>query len=228
MVNVMISGADKSGALFRISTFLNRKGYGLKGHEIIESGSGTKLLKVSLDLPQVDRDLLSAELRKIDPDFGVVNVAIDSKQGTQSPGELLKDMAERFPDIAPLVRAYAEAVGTKNRDQELFEAGKKIGAFHYEKEWSFGTPLKMPVALRRTLAPALEKFGKVDATDKGISMPNSPFYGSGGQPSCCAFLTGFMQGFLDAGPSTHNTRVQKAACRAKGDLQCSYNVNYEQ
>jgi len=228
MVNVTISGADKSGALFRISTFLNRKGYGLKGHEIIESESGTKLLKLSLDLPQVDRDLLSVELKKIDPDFGVVNVAIDSKHATRSPSELLKDMTDQFPDIAPLVRAYAEAVGTKSREQELFEAGKKIGAFHYEKEWSFGTPLKMPVALRRTLVPALEKFGKVDATDKGVSMPNSPFYGGGGQLNCCAFLTGFMQGFLDAGPSTNNTRVQKLACRAKGDLQCSYNVNYEQ
>jgi hypothetical protein len=228
MVKVMISGADKSGALFRISTFLNRKDYGLKGHEFVESGSGTKLLKVSLDVPQVDKDLLSAELKKIDPDFGVVNISIDSKSATQSPSELLKDMADRFPDIAPLVRAYAEAVGAKSRDQELFEAGRKIGTFHYEKEWSFGTPLKMPVALRRTLVPALENFGKVDATDKSISMPNSPFYGGGGQLDCCAFLTGFMQGFLDAGPSTNNTRVQKVACRAKGDLQCSYNVNYEQ
>ena len=227
MVSVTISGANKSGALFRISTFLNRKGYGLKRHEIAESGSGTKLLKVTLDVPQVDKDLLSAELKKLDPEFGVVNIAIEGKRATQSPSELLKEMANRFPDIAELVRAYGEAVGAKSRDQELFEAGKKIGAFNYEKEWSFGTPLKMPVALRRTLVPALEKFGKVEASDNSISMPNSPFYGSGGQINCCAFLTGFMQGFLDAGPTTNNTRVQKVACRAKGDLQCACSVNYE-
>jgi len=229
MVTVTISGAGKSGALFRISTFLNRKGYGLKGHEIAESGSGAKLLKVSLELAQVDKDLLSTELKKLDADFGVVNVAIESKYAARSPSELLKDIADQFPAITALVSAYGEAVGAKSRDQELFEAGKKIGAFHYEKEWSFGTPLKMPVALRRTLVPALEQFGKVESNnDKSISMPNSPFVGGGGQINCCAFLTGFMQGFLDAGPSTKNSRVQKVACRAKGESQCAYHVNYEQ
>lgn len=227
MVTVTISGADKSGALFKISTFLNRKGYGLKGHEITESGSGAKLLKVSLDSPQVNKDQLSAELRKLDPEFGVVTVTAETKAAAQSPGEMLKQMVDKFPDIGAVVRAYAESVGAKARDQELFEAGRRIGAFQYEKEWSFGTPLKMPVALRRSLVPALEKFGKVDATDKGIAMLDSPFYGSGEQPNCCAFLTGFMQGFLDASPATSNTRVQKVACRAKGDLQCAYSVTYD-
>jgi hypothetical protein len=224
MITVTVCGADKSGALFRISTFLNRKGYGLQGHEIVESAAGEKLLKLSLDLPQLNKDQLSAELRGIDPEFGVVNVTLDSKGAPQSAPDLLEQMADRFPDISALVRAYAESCGAKSRDQDLFDAGKKIGAFHYEREWALGTPLKMPVAMRRTLVPAVERFGKVDATDTAVSMPSSPFYGSGGQVNCCAFLTGFMQGFLDANPATPNTRVQKVACRGKGDLQCVYNV----
>jgi len=90
------------------------------------------------------------------------------------------------------VQAYGESFGADTRDKELVEAGRKIGAFQYEKEWSFGSPLKMPVALRRTLVPALETFGKVDATDTELTLPDSPFCGTSKIP-CCEFLTGFMQ-----------------------------------
>jgi predicted hydrocarbon binding protein len=146
-------------------------------------------------------------------------------EGAQSGPDSIKEMATQFPDIAPLVQAYGDSFNSKTRDRELFEAGKKIGAFNYDKEWSFGSPLKMPVALRRTLVPALEKFGKVEATDTDITLPDSPFYSSD-KTSCCAFLTGFMQGFLDAGPFTKDTRVQEVTCRAKGALHCTYTVDY--
>ena len=74
--------------------------------------------------------------------------------------------------------------------------------------------------------PALEKLAKLEATDTSITLPDSPFWGGGSQVNCCEFLTGFMQGFLDAGPLTSDTRVQKAACRARGDSHCGYTVSY--
>jgi hypothetical protein len=163
---------------------------------------------------------LAAEIKSLSPDFSIVSV-----EGAQSAPSI-KEIAAQFPDIASLVQAYGESFAPETRDRELIEAGKKIGAFQYEKEWSFGSPLKMPVALRRTLIPALEPFGKVDATDTEVTLPESPFC-SKGKIACCEFLTGFMQGFLDAGPLTQNTRVQKAACRAKGDSQCGYTFIYD-
>jgi predicted hydrocarbon binding protein len=164
---------------------------------------------------------LAAELSGLSPDYKVVDV-----EGAQSGAVLIHEMAARFPDIASLVQAYGASFSSQTRDRELFEAGKKIGAFHYEKEWSFGSPLKMPVALRRSLVPALEKFGKVEATDTHVILPDSPFLGGGKQINCCHFLTGFIQGFLDAGPLTTNTHVQKAACRAKGHPHCTYTLKY--
>jgi len=222
MITITISGADKTGSLARISTLLVRKGFRLGAQQVAESGYGAKLVKISLDVSQVDKVKLAAELGGLNPDFRLVSV-----EGVQSGAPSIKEMAERFPDIAPLVRAYAESFSPETRDQELFQAGKKIGAFHYEKEWSFGSPLKMPVALRRTLVPALEKLAKVDATDTSITLPDSPLWGGGNQVNCCEFLTGFMQGFLEAGPLTNNARVQKTACRAKGDSQCTYAVSYD-
>jgi hypothetical protein len=84
----------------------------------------------------------------------------------------------------------------------------------------------MPAALRRALVPALEKFGKVAATDTQIELPQSPFCGNG-EINCGEFVTGFMQGFLDAGPLSMNTQVRKASCRATGDTHCTYHVAYD-
>jgi len=221
MVTITISGADKSGALARISTLLIRKGYLLKGQQVAESPTGAKLVKISLEGTEIDQDRLAAEISKLSLEYKVVGV-----EGAHSGAALIKDMAARFPDIASLVQAYGASFGSETRDRELFEAGKKIGAFHYEKEWSFGSPLRMPVALRRSLVPALEKFGKVDATDTHVILPDNPFRGGGKQINCCHFVTGFMQGFLDAGPLTANTLVHKAACKAKGDPHCTYTMKY--
>ena|SRR5713101_7098171 len=221
MLTITISGANKSGALARISTFFVRKGYPLKGQQLTESASGAKLVKISLDITQLDKAKLAAELRSLSPDFRVVSI-----EGARSSAPSIKEMAAQFPEFASLVQAYGESFGSESRDRELVEAGKKIGAFQYEKEWSFGSPLKMPVALRRTLVPALETLCKVDATDTDVTLSDSPFCGTG-KIACCEFLTGFMQGFLDAGPLTQNTRVQKAACRAKGDSRCAYKFSYD-
>src|SRR5437762_2361230 len=121
MVTITISGAEKSGALARIAAFLVRKGYPLKGQQITESASGAKLVKVTLDISHLDKAKFAAEMKSLSPDFRVVAV-----EGAQSAAPSIKDIAERFPDIASLVRAYGESFGSESRDRELAEAGKKI------------------------------------------------------------------------------------------------------
>jgi predicted hydrocarbon binding protein len=231
---ITISGADKAGSLARILGFLAHKGYAPKGQQIAELPSGSRLLKIRLDLAQVNKDALSAELQTLNPDFRVVSVAFEdaaasktAKAPALTAAALIKEMAAQFPDIAGLVRAYGGAFDLTARGPALFEAGKKLGGFHYRKEWSFGSPLRMPLALRRALVPALEKFGKAEATDTQVALPASPFCDAGEQVNCCEFVTGFMQGFLDAGPLSTNATVQKTACRASGDTHCTYTVAYE-
>jgi predicted hydrocarbon binding protein len=221
MVTITIGGADKSGALARISALLVRCGYPLKGQQLMESGSGAKLVKITLDLDQVDRHKLAEEIKSLGSEFSLV-----AMEGAPSgPAPSLKDIAAKFPNIAPLVQAYAASFGGDVRERELVEAGKKIGAFHYEKEWSFGSPLKMPTALRRTLVPALEAITKVEATDTEVSFPDNPL--CAGNVACCGFLGGFMQGFLDAGPLTANTKIEKVSCRTKGNAKCGFKVEYD-
>lgn len=221
MVTITIGGADKSGALARVSALLVRKGYALKGQQLVDGPSGAKLVKVLIDAPQIDRSKLAAELKTLGPEFSLLGM-----EGAPSgPAPSLKDIAAKFPDIAELVRAYGEAFGGDTRERELFEAGRRIGAFQYEKDWSLGSPLKMPTALRRTLVPALEAVCKVEATDAEVGFPDNPL--CSGQLACCGFLGGFMQGFLDAGPGTANSRVDKLSCKTRGDSRCSFKIQYE-
>ena len=233
---ITISGADKAGSLSGLVVFLTRKGYIVKGQKVSELPSGARLLKIRLDLAQVDKEKLAAEIKALDPQFSVLSIAFDGdgaseKAKAQTPAQsasaLIKEMAGQFPDIVALVRAYGGAFGLDGRAQALFEAGKKIGAFNYRKEWSFGNPLRMPAALRRALVPALEKFGTVQATDTHVALPQSPFCSAAGDTNCCDFVTGFMQGFLDAGPLSMHTQVEQAACKARGQSHCAYTVAYD-
>ena len=230
---ITISGADKAGSLARILTFLAHKGYGVKGQQITELPSGSRLLKFRVSLAEIDKARLGAEIKALNPEYEVVNVALEGagaesrgKTPEESAAELIKEMAAKYPDVVPLVRAYAGAFDVGARGHALAEAGTKLGRYHYKKDWSFGSPLRMPAALRRALVPALEKFCTVAATDTEIALADSPFCGGGEQIICCEFLTGFMQGFLDAGPLSANTRVQKTACRASGEAHCIYTVTY--
>ncbi|HEX6265927.1 MAG TPA: hypothetical protein VFZ81_03410 [Burkholderiales bacterium] len=222
---VTIGGADKSGALARITAFLSRKGYALQGHQIEPSASG-QLLKMKLKASAINKDELAAEIKALHEDYTVLGVEFEGKDGVraQSPSVLIREIAAQYPDIVPLVHAYAASFNAQARPQALLEAGRKIGAFVYSKEWSFGSPLKMPAALHRTLVPALEKWGKVEATDTGVALADSPFCQSGSYGSCCEFVTGFMQGFLDAGPSTKDIQVLKTKCSADGAARCTYTV----
>src|SRR3954469_22360522 len=73
---ITISGADKTGALSRIYGFFARKGYGVKGHHVSDSG-GAKLLNISVDGVRVDREALSAEIKSLSPDYDLVSIAND-------------------------------------------------------------------------------------------------------------------------------------------------------
>jgi hypothetical protein len=216
---ITISGADKSGASARILTFLARKGYGLKGYQIMEAPSGSRQLMLRFDPATLDQARLAAEIKSLDGAFSVV-------QSAQTASDPLKAMAAGFPDIAGLVQAYGASFTAEMRDQALFDAGRKIGGFNYAKDWSLGNPLRMPQALRRALVPALAKMGEVEGTDAHITLLDSRFCATGAQIHCCEFLGGFMHGFLDAGPATKGTRVQKVGCVAAGAQHCRYSIIY--
>lgn len=213
-----IGGTDKTGAPARVLTFLFRRGYELKDYRITKSASGSTQLKIKLDSAQFDHARLVADIRSLDPAYTVIEAP------AQLAGDPVKALATQFPDIAALVQAYAASVPQERRDAALFEAGKKTGAFIYQRDWSLGHPLKMPQALRRALAPALERMCKLETGEAEVTLLDVRFCGTGSLIHCCEFVSGFMQGFLAASPATEGAKVQKAGCAATGALHCRYAI----
>lgn len=216
-IDITIGGTDKSGASAQILTFLARKGYDLKDYRITKTAAGSAL-KIRLDLAQLDHAQLAADIKSLDPAYTVVEGPV------LSGPDLLKALAGQFPDIAVLVQAYASSLTGEMREQGLFETGKKTGAFVYTRDWSLGHPLKMPHALRRALVPALKKMCKVEATDTEVMLLDARFCATGALIHCCEFVSGFMQGFLGAGPATKDIKVQRAGCAATGARHCRYAI----
>jgi hypothetical protein len=216
-IDITIGGTDKSGASAQILTFLARKGYDLKGYRITKTAAGPAL-KIRLDPAQLDHAQLAADIKSLDPAYTVIEGPV------LSGSDLLKSLAGQFPAIAGLVQAYAASLKSELREQALFEAGQKTGAFIYTRDWSLGYPLKMPQALRRALVPALEKMCKVEATDTEVTLLDPRFCATGALVHCCEFVSGFMQGFLGASPATKDVKVQRAGCVATRAPRCRYAI----
>jgi hypothetical protein len=219
-IDITIGGTGKTGAAAQILTFLFRKGYDLKDYRITKTADGAAL-KFKLDPAQLDHARLAADIKSLNPAYTVI-------QGPVLSGpDLLKALAGSFPDVAALVHAYAGSLASERRDEALFEAGKKTGAFVYMRDWSLGHPLKMPHALRRALVPALQKMCKVEATDTEVTLLDARFAGTGALMHCCEFVSGFMQGFLGASPATAGAKVQRVGCAATRAPHCRYAINDE-
>ena len=216
-IDITLGGADQSGASAGLLTFLARKGYDLMGYQITQTAAGPTL-KIKLDPLQLDHARLAADVKSLNPAYVVVAAPI------LSGAELLKALASQFPDIAALVQAYAGSLNAEARDQGLFEAGRKTGAFVYTRDWSFGTPLKTPQALRRALIPALREMCELEAVDNQIVLLDARFCAIGGPIHCCEFVSGLMHGFLGASPATRDATVQRAGCTATRGLRCRFAI----
>jgi predicted hydrocarbon binding protein len=84
----------------------------------------------------------------------------------------------------------------------------------------------MPAAWRRMIVPAVRKFGETKADDKSVTLLDCSFCSS--DPtlvSCCEFVTGFVQGLLDAGLYTKGTKVHEVGCKSKGAQGCSFIID---
>jgi predicted hydrocarbon binding protein len=133
------------------------------------------------------------------------------------------EVVDAFPHIVGPVQRFANALDGAGRKEAMFRLGQRTGRREYKKRFSFGSPLKLDLALRRMLVPALSPFAKATAVDSTLSVPDCPFcINLRAAEPCCDFLGGFLQGFLDANPATPGLRVKELRCKACGQAECSF------
>jgi len=135
----------------------------------------------------------------------------------------LAEIVDAYPQIVDPVQRFAAAFEGAGRREASFRLGQRMGRREYKRSFSLGSPLKLDLALRRMVVPALRPFAKAEAQDSTLRVPNCPFcINLRAAEPCCDFLGGFLQGFLDAHPGTPGLRVREVQCKACGHAECSF------
>lgn len=135
----------------------------------------------------------------------------------------LAEIVDAYPQIVDPVQRFAAAFEGAGRREASFRLGQRMGRREYKRSFSLGSPLKVDLALRRMVVPAMRPFAKADAQDTTLRVPNCPFcINLRAAEPCCDFLAGFLQGFLDAHPGTPGLRVREVQCKACGHAECSF------
>ena len=226
---VTILVAESAGVLSALVLNLSPKGYRLESHKMMVPESGRDRMRLVLKCPSPNRAQLENDLLSLGHGISIENIELDSTVeavdgGVRTEKEVLRDISRAFPDVAEIVRHYAQTLSGDKRAKSLLELGNKTGRAIYKRDFSLGSPLKMPAAWRRVIVPAVKHFGDTKASDDSFTLLDGPFSSRDSQPNCCEFVTGFVQGLLDAGPYTKETRVREATCTAKGAPGCTFVV----
>jgi predicted hydrocarbon binding protein len=135
----------------------------------------------------------------------------------------LAEIVDAFPQIVDPVQRFAASFEGAGRREASFRLGQRMGRREYKRSFSLGSPLKLELALRRMVVPALRPFARAEVQDTTLRVPNCPFcINLRAAEPCCDFLGGFLQGFLDAHPGTPGLRVREVQCKACGHAECSF------
>ncbi len=135
----------------------------------------------------------------------------------------LAEIVDAFPQIVDPVQRFAASFEGAGRREASFRLGQRMGRREYKRSFSLGSPLKLELALRRMVLPALRPFAKAEVQDTTLRVPNCPFcINLRAAEPCCDFLGGFLQGFLDAHPGTPGLRVREVQCKACGHAECTF------
>jgi len=224
-----------SGVVGRIYKCLASAAYGISSNKLIRPKGRTDSYvkftfnKGELPLPfEVESELLNIkgclEFEYEDPGSAEEStresVALDSKSV-----ELLRSYASKTAGNFALINDYIALVrdqhGAENQPLAIFKFGKELGRLVYLDEYSLGKPLEAKAFLKRSLAVALKKFGRVSIKPNGISIKNNVFCTGLDETRNCVFTHGFICGFIRACPTVSHLKVSSCACGSS----CSFLVN---
>lgn len=165
------------------------------------------------DLPRLLRGFGSVEAQGLGPQPAAPRPA--------AVEAAVQDIAAAFPEVAERVLALARALPAAARAATLSSLGERLGRREYQRGYALGSPLKLEPAVRRMVLPAVRQLAKAELAGSALRLPACPFCAAppAGDRGC-DFLVGFARGLLHAAPTTADTTVREARCRAAGDPFC--------
>ena len=219
--------------LVNVISPLIKAGYQLISQRQESSENGGNIIHVvaKTQNPKTQADLIE-DLSSIEG-CTLFNLEINEEESSPSAApqkvldekSVLSAIGAYYPKIADIVSQYEASLPADQRVTALHELGRKVGGGIYQRDYSLGSPLKMPTTIKRELVPALKGLSKVKAKDNVIYLIKCPFCKSADMNhSGCHFIVGYIEGFLASNPAIDLVQVEETNCGAGSTNICEFTI----
>ncbi len=247
-VTVILTVEERSGILSSAVTSLRRFGLNFERHRSHEDpATGARRMVIEASGTLSDPEGLAARLKGIRGVLGVEPVGAGQVGGAQAQpapapqatveisDQLVADMVADYPRIMPRFEAFELELPADNREGPQRELGRRLGAaLAPGYRAALEASLDLGQALENVAVPALDRLAQAQVTgDDALEVPLSSFTRRylnsmdltfGAELDHCWFLSGLLEGLLEASPHFTSVQVNEDRCRAVGDETCRFRV----
>lgn len=146
------------------------------------------------------------ELIPLDPDVEAIE-------------KMLPKLTNSYPDIFPPLLTMENSVAEGARESSLSLAGRRIGAWVFERDYATSTKLDLHEAIERVGIPALRALIEVQNHGGQLHIRNSPLCAEGGRSSC-VFFSGYLEALLGPVLASNTLSIFPVCCRSYGADEC--------
>ena len=237
--------ADKSpGVLAKVIVALRRLSLNLAQQQMTEYDDTRLLELVVQGAQEVNTDTLVATMLGISGIEQAVIVGNEAPKVVQPVEEqpqtpiqgdsLAVEIANAFPNIGDLVTNQLESLKPELAVESMFALGMEVAQLRKDNFVELPMQVTMDTFIRDRLIPDIQAFSKLEVGDEGLKVLSSVFsktkkasgfgFQLGGPDGLakCDFLSGYIQGMLEATPSMEYSHVEETMCRKEGQPYCLF------
>lgn len=242
---IVLNIENQPGSMARVVAALRRFGLSLCKHRIQSVGNGLSRLVVIAEGPFSPRELIQnlgdvkgvrqvVSVAPADRAMTVVQTKIETNADKDPESELVQKIISSFPRILHIIETYESTLGAdKNRSTRMKRLGERVGVQMLRSDESLLNAVTIHEALQKAVVPALIPISDAEAMGSEIRTSISiftrrqvnamdPVFGSGANR--CNFMSGLIQGMVNASPGLPKVSVEEHTCRTNGDDCCVFRV----
>ena len=230
-----------AGALAGVAEALNDRGFYVEEHKLIPRDEETAEIRVFAS-GDGELDLLGEAVQKVSAVIELVEVrevseSEDSAQpdaDTEAPPDpWVERVLREWPNILPVLKEFSAPLAASDCEHRLTCLGVDVGAVLYGRRALSDPPNSVDAGLKRIVEPALREVAKTKARGKTLRVIETDLASSEQvdllflpveDKPYCSFITGLVNGLLNAIPGMPRVRVEETRCLARGDHVCDFQV----
>ena len=234
--------SDKSpGVLARVIVALRKAGLNLTQQQMVEADDH-RVFTLSAQGLGADKGQLKGTIEAI---AGVNSVQMAGLAEAAAPvaepavtasseGSLAQRLAQQFPAIGDAVEQYQADLPAASASELLFALGKEVAEHRLKVLPSVADDVSIKAFINERLLPDLAELADAERDGDQLKVLSSIFskgkkasgfgYPMGGAGTLikCDFLSGYIQGLLEAVPALRYGHVEEVMCRKEGQPYCLF------